>query len=76
MRRAAAGIGMPTLVSNYVPPGVNITLQAENGMLGVGPFPKSGQVPARAPPPPLSCQHRWPHVAVSRGGGRRRKIAI
>ena len=40
---------MPTLVSNYVPPGVNITLQAENGMLGVGPFPKSGQVPARAP---------------------------
>ena len=42
---------MPTLVSNYVPPGVNITLQAENGMLGVGPFPKSGQVPARAPAP-------------------------
>ena len=33
---------MPTLVSNYVPPGVNITLQAENGMLGVGPFPARG----------------------------------
>src|ERR1700710_3323660 len=38
------GIGIPTLVSNYVPEDVDITLQSENGMLGVGPFPFDNEV--------------------------------
>jgi 3-oxoacid CoA-transferase subunit B len=40
------GIGIPTLVANYIPPGMTVTLQSENGLLGMGPFPLESEIDA------------------------------
>jgi 3-oxoacid CoA-transferase subunit B len=38
------GIGLPTLVANYIPPGVHVMLQSENGLMGIGPFPLESEI--------------------------------
>ena len=38
------GIGIPTLVANFVPKGINVEFQSENGVLGMGPFPKENEI--------------------------------
>lgn len=40
------GIGIPTLVANYIPSNISVTLQSENGLLGIGPFPSEAELDA------------------------------
>ena len=66
------GIGIPTLVANYVPQGVNVFFQSENGLIGTGPIPEEGMahptLTDAGGDPYLRCPVRVPSIARCRLG--------
>jgi len=61
------GIGLPTLVANYIPPGIDILLHSENGLLGIGPWPLEGE----EDPDPSTPRTAFSASAPGRWKGRR-----
>ena len=58
------GIGIPTLVANYIPEGIDIEFQSENGVLGMGPFPFEGEEDESGPTSEV-CDNESGHHAVA-----------
>ena len=66
------GIGIPTLVANNIPAGMTVTLQSENGMLGIGPFPFDDEVDAEQHPPDSIVHTKRLQPGPENGRGQRR----
>jgi 3-oxoacid CoA-transferase B subunit len=62
---ATLGVGIPVMVANYIPEGIEVVLEAENGMLGIGPYPFEDQVDPDLVNAGKSPSPRFPERAIS-----------